>query len=84
MTNRLVSATEFKANCLALLDEVQRLGGTITVTKRGHPVAVVGPVKKAPWKSPEGAWSGKIEFGHDIANHDTSSLWDVVNPKQER
>jgi len=35
MKNRVVSATEFKAKCLALLDEVEEQGGTITVTKTG-------------------------------------------------
>ena len=37
MKNRIVNATHFKANCLALLDEVQDQGATITVTKRGRP-----------------------------------------------
>jgi hypothetical protein len=32
MTNRVVSATEFKAKCLALLNEIEEKGGTITVT----------------------------------------------------
>jgi len=39
MKDRVVSATEFKAKCLALLDEVADSGGTITVTKRGRAVA---------------------------------------------
>ena len=78
MKDRLVSATEFKAKCLALLDEIDGEGGTITVTKRGRPVAVVGPARKRAWKSPEGAWSGKVRISGDIANADTSDLWEVV------
>lgn len=39
-----VPAGEFKAKCLALLDEVAHTGETIIVTKRGKPVAKVGPV----------------------------------------
>jgi prevent-host-death family protein len=46
MKTTTVSATEFKAKCLALLDQVDEEGGTITITKRGRPVAVVGPAKK--------------------------------------
>jgi prevent-host-death family protein len=40
-----VSATEFKAKCLALLDEIEQSGGPITITRRGRPVAVLGPAK---------------------------------------
>jgi prevent-host-death family protein len=79
MQNRVVSATEFKAKCLALLDEVDEHGGWITVTKRGRPVATVGPArKKKAWKSPEGAWAGKVKIIGDIVNMDTSHLWNVV------
>ncbi len=79
MKNRLVSATEFKAKCLALLDEVEEHGDTITVTKRGRPVATVVPArKKKVWKSPEGAWVGKVKIIGDIVNMDTSHLWNVV------
>jgi prevent-host-death family protein len=41
-----VSAGEFKAKCLALLDDVARTGDTIVVTKRGKPVAKVVPIKE--------------------------------------
>jgi hypothetical protein len=35
-------------------------------------------VKKHPWKSPKGAWVGKVRILADIANRDTANLWDVV------
>jgi prevent-host-death family protein len=41
MKHQQVSATDFKAKCLALLDEVNEGGGSVTITKRGHPVAVL-------------------------------------------
>jgi len=41
MKNRTIAAGEFKAKCLALLDEVAATGETIVVTKRGRPVAKV-------------------------------------------
>src|SRR5713226_3945490 len=59
LRNRMVTATELKAKCLALLDEVDDRGETITVTKRGRPVATLQPVKKKPWKSPAGSLGGK-------------------------
>ncbi|HUP50525.1 MAG TPA: type II toxin-antitoxin system Phd/YefM family antitoxin [Thermoanaerobaculia bacterium] len=42
-----VPAGEFKARCLALLDEVAETGREIVVTKRGRAVARVVPVEKA-------------------------------------
>jgi prevent-host-death family protein len=38
-----ITATEFKARCLRLLDEVADTGETLVVTKRGRPVARVEP-----------------------------------------
>ena len=38
-----ISASEFKAKCLRLLDQVAETGETIVVTKRGKPVARVLP-----------------------------------------
>lgn len=43
--NKMVGAAEFKAHCLRILDEVQRTGEPVTVTKRGRPVAEVKPLK---------------------------------------
>ena len=40
-----VTATQFKARCLALLDEVAAGGGELVVTKRGQPVARVVPAR---------------------------------------
>lgn len=48
MTLREVSASEFKARCLALLDEVSRGRATIMVTKRGKPIAKIVPVTGRP------------------------------------
>ena len=45
MKTRVVSATEFRSKCLALLDEIDQHGGSITITRRGQPVAVLEPVK---------------------------------------
>jgi prevent-host-death family protein len=35
----LISASQFKARCLALLDDVALTGEEVVVTKRGRPVA---------------------------------------------
>lgn len=75
---QLVTATEFKAKCLAMLDEMELRGETITITRWGKPVAVLGPPEKDAWKSPKDSWAGKAEVTGDIVNSDTSELWDVV------
>jgi prevent-host-death family protein len=81
--HRLVSATEFKTNCLALLDEVEEQGGTITVTKRGRPVATVSRIKAKPGKSTKGILARKGKIAGDIANFhmDWNVLRDAEDPE---
>jgi len=45
IAEKTVSASEFKARCLALLDEVAATGKALVVTKRGKPVAQLVPVE---------------------------------------
>lgn len=71
-----MTATQFKARCLAILDEV-RDGGEVVITKRGKPVAKLVPLRPVR-KTFRGAWKGKIKFKGDIVNFDTSDLWDVL------
>jgi prevent-host-death family protein len=46
MVMKEISASTFKAKCLALLDEVAATGEPLVVTKRGKPVARVLPVEE--------------------------------------
>jgi prevent-host-death family protein len=41
--SRMIKASEFKAKCLALMDEVERTGETLVITKNGKPVADLVP-----------------------------------------
>lgn len=66
-----LTATEFKAKCLGILDEVESTGKVVTITKRGRPVATLQSVKAADWRSPEGILKGKL---------DLNALGDIVNP----
>ena len=63
--SRIIKASEFKAKCLALLDEVERTGETLVITKKGKPVAEVTPHKPAK-RSPLGVWKGRTEILGDI------------------
>lgn len=78
MKDRVVSATEFKAKCLASLDEIEERGRPIAITRRGRPVAVLGPVKKKAWKSPADSFAGSAKIVGDIVNIDLSDLWNVI------
>jgi len=81
MRNQVVSATEFKAKCLGYLAEIDEHGGTITITKRGRPMAKVTRTKRKPFRNPEGLFAGKIKIVGDIVNADDADLWEVVtNP----
>lgn len=41
--HREITATQFKARCLRLLDEVAESGESLVITKHGRPVARVEP-----------------------------------------
>ena len=81
MKSRVVSATDFKAKCLALLHEIEQRAEPITITRRGVPVAVLGPVKKSAVKSPRNSFAGRGKIVGDIVNFDTSDLWEVLRPE---
>jgi len=52
---KTIPAGDFKARCLALLDEVARTGRPLLVTKRGKPVAQLVPVPGQEPKSLKGS-----------------------------
>ena len=54
---KMVGAAEFKAKCLKLIDEMQRDGEPVTITKRGKVVAVLEPARAA---SPSGTIIGAL------------------------
>ncbi len=85
MKHRVVNVTEFKAKCLAMLNDIGERGGTITITKRGRPLATVGPARQPAWKSPEGALAGKIAVDEldEILNRDISELWEALREDPE-
>ncbi|MGI8575382.1 MAG: type II toxin-antitoxin system Phd/YefM family antitoxin [Egibacteraceae bacterium] len=48
MTREEIAASEFKARCLRLLDQVSENGIEYIVTKHGKPVARVAPLAEPP------------------------------------
>ena len=76
MKERVLSASEFKAKCLACLDEIEQSGESITVTRRGHPIAVLGPAQHPVRKSPRNRFARKARILGDIVT--VSNLWEVA------
>jgi prevent-host-death family protein len=70
---KTISASEFKAKCLKILDRLGPEG--ITVTKRGHPVAKVTPVQPGGIAKYYGCMKGKIKIKGDIFS--TGIKWDA-------
>ena len=60
-----IGAAEFKAKCLGLIDEINRTGQELIVTKRGSPAARVSPLKPAKAESLIGRLEGIIEIVGD-------------------
>jgi prevent-host-death family protein len=59
-----LSATEFKAKCLRILDRLDERG--IVITKRGRPIARVTAVSEDSSQKFYGALKGKIGIRGDI------------------
>lgn len=58
---REIKASEFKAKCLKLIDEVAETGEPIVVTKHGKPVVRVASARASP-SSLLGCMKGQIEI----------------------
>ena len=62
---RTIQASEFKAACLQLIDEVAASGKEIIITKNGRPVARLLPYHSKP-QTLFGIDRGRIEIVGDI------------------
>lgn len=75
MKEATIAASEFKAKCLRLLDDVAREGATLVITKHGRPIARLSPVSP-PRKSMWGSWKGIVEIKGDIVNFNEAENWE--------
>ena len=62
---RTVKASEFKAKCLKIMDEVAATGELVVITKYGVPVAQLVPAVQKP-KTLFGALKGSILYMGDV------------------
>ena len=69
-----IKASEFKARCLKLMDEVQKSGDEIIITKNGKPVSKLAPYR-AKAATLFGLHEGKIHSsGNDLFS--TGETWE--------
>ena len=79
-TSRTIKASDFKAKCLKLLDEVADTNEEIIITKNGKPVAKLTPYKQRP-KSPFGLNKGRYEIIGDLDDALLDVEWDAETGK---
>ena len=73
---KTMKASEFKAKCLKLMDEVAATGETIVITKNGKPVSQLTPCPRRP-ATLFGALKGSVEVVGDIVSP-VDVEWDVL------
>ena len=64
---RTIKASEFKAKCLQLMDEVAESGEEIVITKNGKPVSRLVPYREKP-RAPFGKYKDIIQVHGDIVS----------------
>jgi prevent-host-death family protein len=75
---REINASEFKAKCLAILDEVARTGQPVTILKRGRPIAQLIPSVARLGQYPQEALVGTVQiYGDIVAPVLPSETWDI-------
>lgn len=73
---RTIMASRFKAQCLALLDQVALDHVPLVITKHGRPVARVVPVDEVPTGRPT-LGSVRLLAEDDEAYFSTGEAWDA-------
>jgi len=62
---RTIKASEFKAKCLRIMDEVAATGEPVLITKNGVPITELIPARQRP-KTLFGSMKGSVTFMGDI------------------
>jgi prevent-host-death family protein len=80
-----MNASEFKAKCLGVLDEVAATGRRVTILKRGKPVAEVGPVTAGGPPGPQASLLGTVRIlGDVVAPPLPAGAWDVERRRRRK
>jgi prevent-host-death family protein len=76
VSERVIMASRFKAECLAILDQVDEMGISVTITKHGRPVARLVPAIVASYGA-ELKGSVELVAREDEAYYSTGEPWDA-------
>lgn len=78
---KTMNASEFKAKCLAILDEVGASREVVTILKHGRPVAQLVPPMYGENVYPQSELSGSVKIHGDIVSPPLpASAWEAENP----
>ncbi len=73
---KTIKASEFKARCLQLMDEVAQSGKPLVITKNGKPVSQLMPYRPKP-ATLFGAMKGRLTVQGDILSP-LNEDWEVL------
>jgi antitoxin (DNA-binding transcriptional repressor) of toxin-antitoxin stability system len=60
---------------------LQSTGNTVAVTKRGRPVATIGPPKTEKFKSLKGCLEGIVVIPEHLLKESRANMWEAMRSK---
>jgi prevent-host-death family protein len=80
---KTLTSSEFKAKCLAILDEVAETGEPVTILKRGKPVAQLVPPVPRTEGYPQEQIFGTVRIKGDIVEPALpADAWEAERPSR--
>lgn len=75
-----ISVSEFKATCLAIIEEIRRTGKSIVVLKNGEPAVEIIPARPKSLKGRRlfGALSSEVLADGDVLSPLEPGLWEAL------
>ena len=78
-----LNASEFKARCLAILDEVAATGEPVLILKRGKPVAQLIPPVASGSRHPQDELHGSVVIAGDVVGSVLpAEAWEALAPSR--
>lgn len=74
---KMIGAAEFKAHCLRIMEEANRSGETVVITKRGKPFMELKRIKSEERKPLFGCMKGSIKILGDIVGPAHDEPWNA-------
>ena len=82
---RTLNASEFKAKCLSILEDIAKTGEGITILKRGKPIAQVLPAVPRDKGFAQDTLKGTVKILGDIITPSVPSEdWEALGPDRRQ